>query len=99
MSGTLDLLQRSLLGSYVTDDGVLRFAPRLLNRLDGVAFSMRFRGTSLRVGIKGEELTVLAEAEGFRGPLRIGVGDELRHMGPGESRVFALAVQPPSDGP
>jgi trehalose/maltose hydrolase-like predicted phosphorylase len=99
MSGTLDLLQRSLLGGYVTDDGVLRFAPRLLDRLDGVAFSMRFRGTSLRVGIKGEELTVLAEAEGFRGPLRIGVGDELRDMEPGESHVFTLAVQLPSVRP
>jgi trehalose/maltose hydrolase-like predicted phosphorylase len=99
MSGTLDLLQRGFLGSYVTDDGVLRFAPRLLDRLDGVAFSIRFRGTSLRVGIKGEKLTVLAEAEGFRGPLRIGVGDELRDMGPGESHVFALPAQVPSVHP
>ncbi|GAA0922442.1 hypothetical protein GCM10009559_05990 [Pseudonocardia zijingensis] len=93
MSGTLDLLQRCLLGSYVTDDGVLRFAPRLLDRLDCVAFSQRFRGTSLRVGIKDEELTVLAEAGGFRGPLRIGVGDEVHDMEPGESHVFALAAR------
>jgi trehalose/maltose hydrolase-like predicted phosphorylase len=92
MSGTLDLLQRSLLGSYVTDDGVLRFEPRLLDRLDGVAFSSRFRGTSLRVGIEGDKLAVLAEAEGFRGPVRVGVGADVRELGPGARHVFTISA-------
>jgi trehalose/maltose hydrolase-like predicted phosphorylase len=92
MSGTLDLLQRCFVGSSITD-GVLRFEPRLLDRLDGVAFSMRFRGTSLRVSIKGDELTVLAPAEGFRGPLRVGVGAEVRELGPGSGCVFALPAR------
>ncbi|NJC71364.1 glycoside hydrolase family 65 protein [Planosporangium thailandense] len=97
MSGTLDLLQRSYVGTSVAD-GVLRFEPRLLDRLDGVAFTMRFRGTSLRVGVKDDELTVLAEAEGFRGPLRVGVGDEVRELGPGSDCRFALAAQPSAVG-
>ncbi|WP_214367812.1 glycoside hydrolase family 65 protein [Pseudonocardia sp. H11422] len=90
MSGTLDLLQRGYLGSSVRD-GVLYFAPRLTDRLDGVAFSMQFRGTSIRVAIKGEELTVLARAEGFRGPVRVGVGEEVRTLGAGDGWVFALS--------
>ncbi len=92
MSGTLDLLQRSYVGSSITDD-VLRFEPRLLNRLDGVAFSMRFRGTSLQVSIEGDELTVLAQTEGFRGPMRVGVGDEVRELDPGSGCVFPLPAQ------
>ena len=55
MSGTLDLLQRSYVGSSVRD-GVLHFQPRLIDRLDGLAFSMQFRGTSIRISIKGHEL-------------------------------------------
>src|SRR5690242_1021496 len=48
MSGTLDLLQRAYLGSSVRD-GVLHFQPQLIDRLDGLAFSMQFRGTSIRI--------------------------------------------------
>ena len=99
MSGTLDLLQRSFLGNFVTDDGVLRFEPRLLDRLDGLAFSMRFRGTSLRVGIKGDELTVHADSEGFRGPMRVAVGEDVRELGPGQECVFRLAAQASSVRP
>jgi trehalose/maltose hydrolase-like predicted phosphorylase len=89
MSGTLDLLQRSFVGSSVRDD-VLRFEPQLLDRLDGVSFAMRFRGTSLRVSLNGAELTVLAQAGGFRGPTRVGVGDEVRELEPGADCVFRL---------
>ena len=92
MSGTLDLLQRSYVGSSIGDD-VLRFEPRLLDRLDGVAFSMRFRGTSLQVSIKGDELTVLAQAEGFRGPLRVALGTEIRELEAGDGCVFTISAQ------
>ncbi|MDT7630182.1 MAG: hypothetical protein QOI50_2112, partial [Pseudonocardiales bacterium] len=90
MSGTLDLLQRYYVGSEARD-GVLYFAPTLLDRLDGLVFSMQFRATPLRVSIAGDELTVLALPEGFRGPVRIGVGDEVRELGAGDSTVFALS--------
>ena len=42
---------------------------------------MQFRATPLRVSIAGHELTVHAMPEGFRGPVRIGVGDEVRELG------------------
>ena len=93
MSGTLDLLQRSYLGCSVRD-GVLHFEPRLVDRLDGLAFSMQFRKTSIRISVKGVELTVLARAEGFRAPVRIAVGDQVRELGAGDECVFALPPQP-----
>ena len=89
MSGTLDLLQRSFLGTSV-EDGVLRFSPSLVDRLDGLTFTMQIRGTPLRVGIAGDRLSVVAPTEGFRGPLRVGVGDEIRELHPGGRCEFAL---------
>lgn len=59
----------------------------------GVAFSIRFHGTSLQVSIQADELTVLAQAEGFRGPLRVGDGDEVRELDPGSGCVFPLPAQ------
>ncbi|HEY2724787.1 MAG TPA: glycosyl hydrolase family 65 protein [Pseudonocardiaceae bacterium] len=89
MSGTLDLLQRGYLGCRIRD-GVLRFQPRLLDRLEGLRFSMQFRGTSLRVHLSGGKLTVLSDAEGFSRPVRVGVGDEIRELGTGEQWTFML---------
>ena len=93
MSGTLDLLQRSYLGCSVRD-GMLHFEPRLIDRLDGLAFSMQFRGTSIRISVKGDELTVLARAEGFRAAVRVAVGDQIRELGAGDDCVFALEPLP-----
>ena len=93
MSGTLNLLQRSYLGCSVRDGG-LHFEPRLVDRLDGLAFSMQFRKTSIRISVKGVELTVLARAEGFRAPVRIAVGDQVRELGAGDECVFALHPRP-----
>jgi trehalose/maltose hydrolase-like predicted phosphorylase len=90
MSGTLDLVQRRYLGTSIRD-GALSFNPRLLDHLDGLTFSMQFRGTPLRVRIAARELTVLVPAEGFSGAVRVGVGEELRELGAGEQCSFALA--------
>ncbi|MDA0637563.1 glycoside hydrolase family 65 protein [Nonomuraea sp. MCN248] len=89
MSGTLDLLQRSYVGTSITGD-VLRVAPRLVDRLDGVTFCMRFRGTTLRLAVEGDKLILSAQAEGFRGPLHVGVGDDVRELTPGGTCVFAI---------
>jgi trehalose/maltose hydrolase-like predicted phosphorylase len=89
MSGTLDLVQRRYAGAGISD-GVLRFEPRLLDRLEGLTFSMQFRGTPLRVRLGGGELTVAAPQEGFSGPVRVGVGEEVRELGAGERYSFAL---------
>jgi hypothetical protein len=41
----------------------------------------------------GRSRTTARDRMGIPGPLRIGVGDELRDMGPGERHVFALRAQ------
>ena len=89
MSGTLDLLQRGYVGASVRN-GVLHFNPTLTDRLDGLAFAMQFRGTSIRVSISGDELTVHALAEGFSRPVRIGIGDEVRELTAGQEWVAPL---------
>jgi trehalose/maltose hydrolase-like predicted phosphorylase len=89
MSGTLDLIQRGYAGSAIRD-GVLHFEPRLRDRLDGLAFSMQFRGTPIQVTLEGGELTVSADPEGLSRPIRVGVGDEVVQLCPGDRRTFAL---------
>ena len=45
MAGTLDLIQHAYLGTEIRDD-VLRFDPRLTDRLDGLSLPMQFRRTA-----------------------------------------------------
>ena len=48
MSVTLDLVQRGFPGCEIRD-GVPYFDPKLADRLEGLSFSMQFRGTPIRV--------------------------------------------------
>jgi hypothetical protein len=89
MSGTLDLLQRAYLGVGARD-GVLTFAPRLTLRLDGLALSLVFQGTTLRVHVADGSLTVAVQTEGFSHPVRIGLGDEVRELGAGQEWTVPL---------
>jgi trehalose/maltose hydrolase-like predicted phosphorylase len=93
MSGTLDLIQRGYLGSRIRDD-VLYFKPRLTDRLDGLSFPMQYRGTPINVTLREGELHVSAHGEGMSRPIRVGVGDDVRDLCPGDSHTFALAPQP-----
>ena len=88
MSGTLDLVQRAYLGTEVRDD-VLRFHPRLADRLDGLTMAMQFRRAPLRVTLEGARLTVIALGDG-QAPLRVGVRDDVRELRPGEPCRFDL---------
>jgi alpha,alpha-trehalase len=92
MSGTLDLVQRGYVGVSVRD-GILHFEPTLTDRLDGLTFPMQFRGTAIRVGISGDELTVHVLAEGFTRPVRIGIGNEVRELAAGEKWTAPLRRQ------
>jgi trehalose/maltose hydrolase-like predicted phosphorylase len=93
MSGTLDILQRSYLGATVRE-GVLHFNPTLTDRLDGLTFSMQFRGTSMRISISGDELTVHTLTEGFSRPVRIAIGGTVRELAAGEEWVAPLHRRP-----
>jgi trehalose/maltose hydrolase-like predicted phosphorylase len=89
MSGTLDLIQRGYVGSEIRD-GTLYFKPRLTDRLEGLDFSMQFRGTPMRVQLADGELTVSAHPEGRSRPVKIGLGDDVRELCPGDRHSFAF---------
>jgi trehalose/maltose hydrolase-like predicted phosphorylase len=93
MSGTLDLVQRGYLGTAMRGD-VLCFAPRLTDRLEGLSFAMQFRGTPIRLSLADGRLTVSVRAEGACDPIKIGVGDDVRELFPGDRFSFALAGAP-----
>jgi trehalose/maltose hydrolase-like predicted phosphorylase len=87
MAGTLDLIQRSYLGTEIRD-GVLRFDPKLVGNLDGLSFPMRFRGTLIEVSLQGGTLTLAVQDDGLGRPIKIGVGDEERELSSGEVHTF-----------
>jgi trehalose/maltose hydrolase-like predicted phosphorylase len=89
MSGTLDLIQRGYVGSEIRD-GALFFEPRLTERLEGLEFSMQFRGTPMRVRLGQGELTVTAHSEGRSRPIRVGLGEDVRELCPGDRCSFAF---------
>jgi trehalose/maltose hydrolase-like predicted phosphorylase len=92
MSGTLDLIQRIYLGTEIRD-GAVYFEPRLPDRLGGLSLPMQVRGTPISVTLEGSELSVVALADGFSSPIRVGVGDEVRELGPGERCTFTVATE------
>ena len=98
MGGTLDLVQRAYLGTEIRGD-VLLFNPTLRDRLDGLSLPMQFRRRPIRVSLDGDELTVAALAGGYRGAIKVGVGDTVRKLHAGESTSFALDGSAPRSAP
>jgi trehalose/maltose hydrolase-like predicted phosphorylase len=88
MAGTLDLIQRGYLGTEIRGD-VLSFTPRLIDHLDGLSFQMQVRGTSIRVSLADERLTVASEGLGRQ--IKLGVGDDVRELSPGDRCTFSLS--------
>jgi trehalose/maltose hydrolase-like predicted phosphorylase len=94
MAGTLDLVQRAFLGTEIRHDDVLSFSPRLVEHLDGLSFQMHFRGVPLRLSLDGDELSVEALPEAVGGPVRVGVGSQVRELQPGQRCSFTLDSAP-----
>jgi alpha,alpha-trehalase len=93
MAGTLDLVQRAYLGTEIRDDA-LHFNPKFTDRLDGLSLSMQFRRTPITVSLEGAELTVAALTDGYSGPIRVGVGEDVRELRGGDSATFTIAGPP-----
>ena len=89
MSGTLDLVQRSYAGTHIQGD-VLSFRPRLPPQLQRLRFAMQFRGTPIQVEFSDSSLTVSSHPEGASRPIKVGVGEELHELCPGDACRFAL---------
>ena len=90
MSGTVDLMQRAYPGTEIRD-GVLRFQPWLPAALEHVAFRMQFQRTPMQVTLDHERLTITLSREGAGSPIRVGVGEELRELCPGDTATFELS--------
>ena len=90
MSGTVDLMQRAYPGTEIRD-GVLRFQPWLPAALEHVAFRMQFQRTPMQVTLDHERLTIILSREGAGSPIRVGVGDEIRELCPGDTGTFELS--------
>ena len=51
---------------------------------------MQFRGTPLRVTVESSELTIVALAGGYDLPIKVGFGEEVRELRPGEGSTFTI---------
>jgi trehalose/maltose hydrolase-like predicted phosphorylase len=89
MSGTLDLMQRSYLGEMMRD-GVLSFKPKDLDHLGGLTLPIRLRGLLIEGTLEDGHLRVSAEADSLNRSVKVGVGDQVREIRPGESQTFDL---------
>ena len=98
MAGTLDLVQRAYLGTQIIDN-VVHFNPTLLDRLDGLSLSMQVRHTPIGVSLRGAELTVAALADGYSGPIKVGIGGDVRELHGGERATFTIGGPAPSRAP
>jgi len=97
MSGTVDLMQRAYPGTEIRD-GVLRFQPRLPATLEQVAFRMQFQRTPLQLTLDHERLAITVHREGAGGPIRVGVGEEVRELCPGDTETFHLSAPVAASG-
>lgn len=91
MAGTLDLIQHGYMG-LETRGGTLRFEPSQTEKLDGLSFPMRFRGTPILVSLEGDSLTVAAGDDGFARPIKVAIGGEERELRPGEQHTGQVAA-------
>ena len=90
MAGTLDLVQRSYAGTYISN-GVLCFDPRLPNRLASLSFSMQFRETPIQLTLTRDRLTLALHAEGGSRSVRVAVRGDVRKLSVGDRTVFDLS--------
>jgi hypothetical protein len=56
-----------------------------------VVFRMQYQRTPMHVTLNHERLTLAIHREGAGGPIRVGVGDEIRELCPGDTETFELS--------
>lgn len=86
MAGTVDLVQRAYTGLEIRDD-LFRINPLLPSDLRGLDLRLRYRGNWLKLVVGGERMTLEAP-DGWSGPERIMVGNEMFAFGPGAQLEF-----------
>jgi trehalose/maltose hydrolase-like predicted phosphorylase len=88
MSSTVDLLQRAHTGIEIRDD-VLRFNPRLPDKLKGLRIGIRYRAHLLMLELTHKELRLSSQKTDLP-PIRIAFRDQLHELAGGEIRTCPL---------
>ncbi|MCE3553133.1 glycoside hydrolase family 65 protein [Pseudonocardia sp. RS11V-5] len=86
MAGSVDLLQRCFAGLETRADA-LWFNPHWPERFGALEFGVEYRSLTLDVRVSGREVRVTA-APGPGTPVRVGCGDDVRLLHPGEAHRF-----------
>jgi len=89
MAGCVDLLQRCFAGLETRQDA-LWFNPHWPRRFGQLKFAVQYRDQPLTVQVTGREVRVSAEP-GPGGAVRVGCGDEVRDLQPGETVRFSAS--------
>jgi trehalose 6-phosphate phosphatase len=89
MAGCVDLLQRCFAGLETRRDA-LWFNPHWPRRFGRLELAVQYRGQSLTVEVTGREVRVSAGPAPGR-PVRVGCGETVRELCPGETVVFRAA--------
>jgi trehalose/maltose hydrolase-like predicted phosphorylase len=89
MAGCVDLLQRCFAGLETRQDA-LWFNPHWPRRFGRLEFAVQYRDQPLTVLVTGREVQVSA-APGPGGAVRVGYGDEVHELRPGETVRFCAA--------
>ncbi|MGO9490038.1 MAG: glycoside hydrolase family 65 protein [Solirubrobacteraceae bacterium] len=97
MAGTIDLIQRAYPGIELRD-GILHFRPCLPAEVEEVSFRAQFQQTPLLVTLDQHRLTLSVQHEGADGPIRVGVGDQVHELFPGDAETFELTAPLAADG-
>ncbi|MCA1752929.1 MAG: glycoside hydrolase family 65 protein, partial [Flavobacteriales bacterium] len=88
MAGTVDLMQRCYSGLSMRNN-TLYLDPVLPEDLDGLYFKIRYRSKWLDVRINRKKMEV-AVIEGWGDPVKLGFGDEVYELSPGDQKTFNL---------
>ncbi len=100
MAGCVDLLQRCFAGMETRHDA-LWFNPHWPQRFGTLEFTVQYRGQGLLVRVSGRQVQVTAEPGPGRS-VRVGCGDDVRDLRPGETVQFVAGGAEPlvrSPGP
>lgn len=89
MAGCVDLMQRCF-GGLETRQDVLWFNPHWPLRSGQLDFTVHYRGQPLHVAVSGRKVCVSAEP-GPGGAIRVGCGDVVRDLRPGDTTTFVAA--------
>jgi trehalose/maltose hydrolase-like predicted phosphorylase len=90
MAGCVDLLQRCFAGLETRRDA-LWFNPCWPRRYGRLEFAVQYRGHELTAVVSGRDVRVAVQP-GPAGPVRVGCGEEVRTLSPGETTVFTAGA-------